>query len=117
MELVERRHPCGDLLHTKLVSQNEILLCDLRLFSERLYLHFKLFNFIVYAKEIVLRLFQLALRLLLAVAVAGDARRLFKDLAPVRGLCGDNFADAPLSDDGIAVPSETGIHQQTVYIL
>ena len=117
MKLIERRHPCGDLLHTKLVSQNEILLCDLRLFSERLYLHFKLFNFIVYAKEIILRLFKLALRLLLTVAVAGDARRLFKDLAPVRRLCGDYLAYAPLPYDGIAVPSETGIHQQAVNIL
>ena len=58
-----------------------------------------------------------ALGLFLAVAVAGDARRLFKHVAPVGAAGGDDLGDAALADDGVAVAAEARVHQEGVNVL
>ena len=57
------------------------------------------------------------LGLLLAVAVAGDARRLLKDLPPVGGLDGEDFVNFALADDGVALPAQARVHKQLVDVL
>ena len=83
MQLIERRHPCRDFLHPELIAQFKVLLCRLRLLFQRADLHFQLLYLVVYAQEVFLRLFKLALRFLFSVAVAGDTGGFLKDLAPV----------------------------------
>ena len=83
MQLIERRHPCRDFLHLELISQPEVLLCRFCLLFQRADLHFQLLYLVIYAQEVFLRLFKLALRFLFSVAVAGDTGGFLKDLAPV----------------------------------
>ena len=116
-KLVQRLHPDGYLLHAQFVAQFQIFFCGLGLLFQRPYLNLKLFYLVVHAEEIFLRFFELALRLLLAVAEAGYARRFLEDLAPVGALGGDDLRDAPLTDYRIAVAAKAGIHEEAVYIL
>ena len=116
-ELVQGCHPGGDLHHAKLIPQDQIALGGLGLGLQRPYLHFQLLDLVADAQQVFLRLLQLVLRLFLAVAVAGDAGGLFKDLPAVGALAGDDLRNAALTDDGIAVPPEAGVHQKTVDIL
>ena len=60
---------------------------------------------------------QLALGLLLAVAVAGNARRLLKDLTSVGALDRQDGVHLALTDDGVALPAKTGVHEQFVHVL
>ena len=57
------------------------------------------------------------LGLLLAVAVAGDARRLLKNLPAVAGLDRENLVDLALADDGVALPAKTCVHEELVDVL
>jgi len=116
-EAVERLHPDGDLQQAQLVAQNEVFLRGLRLLAQRVDLHFQLVDFVVDADEVFVRVRKLAFALLLAVAEAGDARRLLKELAPVGAPGGDDLGYLALSDDGIAVPAETGVHEELADIL
>ena len=59
---------------------------------------------------------KLALRLLLAVAVLGDAGGLFKDLTAVSTLQRQDLIDTALSDIGVALSAQTGIHKHLVDI-
>lgn len=51
------------------------------------------------------------------IAVFGNARRLFKNLPPLLRLGGNDVLDPALSDDGIAVSAETGVHEQHLNVL
>ncbi len=117
MQLVERCHPHGYLTHAQLIAQDKILLRRLRLAAQRLDLKLELVDLIVYAQEVLLRFFKLALGLLLAAAVAGYAGRLLEDLAAIGAFRGHDLSDLALADDGIPVSAEAGVHKQTVYIL
>ena len=83
MQLVERFHPNRNLKRTQLIAENKVFLSRFRLLLERVYLNFRLVYFIVYANKVFLSVFKLSLALVLAVAIAGYARRLLKKLAPV----------------------------------
>ena len=116
-ELVQRRHPHGYFLYSQLVAQSEIALCGLRLLFQRTDLHFKLLYLVIDAQEVFLGLGELALRFLLAVAVARYARRLLEYLAPVGALGGDDVGDPALTDNGIAVAPKPRVHEEAVDIL
>ena len=71
-----------------------------------LHLELQLVNLIVDAHQILLGALQLALGLLLPVAVAGDAGGLLKDLPAVGGLDGQDLVNFALADDGVALPAQ-----------
>ena len=48
------------------------------------------------------------------MAVAGDAGRLLKDLPAVGRLDGQDLVDLALTDDRVALPAQTGVHEQLV---
>ena len=104
MEFVQRGHPGRDLPHFQLVPQGQIALGHLGLLFQGADLQLQLLDLVVD-------------RLLLAVAVARNARGLFKDLAPVGALGRDDLGDAPLADDGVTVAAQTRIHEEGVDIL
>ena len=70
VQLIESCHPNGYLAHAQLIAQNKILFRRLRLAAQRLDLKLKLVYLIVYAQEVLLRFFKLALGFLLTAAVA-----------------------------------------------
>ena len=111
---VERLHPDGDLGALELVTQVQIFFCRLGLLAQGLDLQLQLIDLIVDAQEVFLRAGKLALRLLLAVAVARDAGRLLKDLAALVALAGDDLCNAPLPDDRVPVAAEAGVHEQLI---
>ena len=111
---VERLHPDGDLGALELVAQVQIFFCRLGLLAQGLDLQLQLIDLVVDAQKVFLRAGKLALRLLLAVAVARDAGRLLKDLAALVALAGDDLCNAPLPDDRVPVAAETGVHKQLV---
>ena len=117
VQLFQRGHPDGDLADLQLVAQHEIAFGHLGLLAQRADLHFQLLDLVVDAQEVFLRALELALGLLLAVAEARDAGRLLEDLAAVGALGRDDLGDAALADDGIAVPSQAGVHQKAVDVL
>ena len=113
---VERLHPDGDLRAFELVAQAEVLLRRLGLLAQGHDLQLQLIDLVVDAQEVFLRAGELALRLLLAVAVARDAGRFLKDLAALVALAGNDLGDATLPDDRVPVAAETGVHEQLVDI-
>ena len=117
VQTVQRGHPGGDLADLQFVAQHEIALGDLALFLERADLQLQLVDLVVDTQQVLLGPLQLALRLLLAVAVARDAGGLLEDLAAVGALGGDDLRDAALADDGIAVAAQARVHQQAVDVL
>ena len=116
VQTVERLHPDGDLRALELVAQTEVLLRRLGLLTQGLDLQLQLIDLVVDAQEVFLRAGELALRLLLAVAVARDAGRFLKDLAALVALAGNDLGDAALPDDRVPVAAEAGVHEQLVDI-
>ena len=108
--------PHGNFEQAQLIAVDEILLCRLRLRAQGLDLQCKLRDLIVDAHQVFLRALKLALGLLLAVAEARNACRLFKDLAAVAALLRQNFVDAALTDDRVALAPHAGIHEQLVHV-
>ena len=111
---VERLHPDGDLRAFELVAQAEVLLRRLGLLAQGLDLQLQLIDLVVDAQEVFLRAGELALRLLLAVAVARDAGRFLKDLAALVALAGDNLGNAALPDDRVPIAAEACVHEQLI---
>ena len=109
--------PHADLQHPQLVPQHQILLRCLRLLPQGLHLQLQLSDLVVDADQILLRPLELALRLLLAVAVLADARRLLEHLTALTAFDGQDLVDLALSDDGVALPAHAGVHKQLVDIL
>ena len=109
--------PHGDFQSLQLVPEDIVFLCLFRLGPQRLHLELQLADLVVDAHQVLLGALQLALRLLLAVAEAGDARRLLKDLPAVGALDGQDLVDAPLADDGVALPAKAGVHEHLVDVL
>ena len=112
VEPVQRLHPQGDLQPPLLVPEDQVFLRGLRLLLQRVQLQFQLVDLVVDPQEVFLRAVQLALRLLLAGAEAGDACGLLKDLPPVGAAGGDDLRDPALADDAVAVPAQARVHQQ-----
>ncbi len=116
-QVLQIREPDGDLQQPQLIPQDEVALGLLRLRSQRLHLELQLRDLVVDAQEVFLRALQLALGLLLAVAVLGDARRLLKDLPPVAALGGEDLVDPPLADDGVALLAHAGVQEELRHVL
>ena len=111
---VELIQPDRDLQPPQLVPEDQILPGLLRLGPQGLHLELQLVDLVVDAHQVLLGALQFPLGLLLAVAVAGDAGRLLKDLPAVGRLDGQDLVDLALTDDGVALPAQTGVHEQLV---
>ena len=116
-QLLQLLQPHRDLQPPQLVAQDEELLGLFRLQPQRLHLQLQLVYLVVDAHQVLLGALQLALGLLLAVAEAGDARRLLKDLPPVGGTHREDLVDLALADDGVALPAQARVHEQLVDVL
>ena len=114
LELIE---PQRHLQRPEFVAQKQEFLCFLRLDAQGLHLELQLVDLVVDAHQVFLRALQLALCLLLAVAEAGDAGGLLKNLPAVGALGGQYLVDAALADDGVALPAKAGVHEQLVDVL
>ena len=112
--LAESVEPDRHLQPLQLVPQGQIFLRLFGLFAQRLDLKLEFRNFVADAQQIVLGVGQPALGLLLAVAVFRDARRLFKDLAPVGRFEGQDLIDLALPDVAVTLFAKAGVHQQLV---
>ena len=113
-QTVQRLQPHGHLQPLQLLAPGQIFFCLVRLRPQRLHLQLQLGNLVSDAHEVVLRGGKTALRLFLAVAVLGDARRLLKNLPAVHGTNCQNFVNFTLTDVGIALPAQAGVHKQLV---
>ena len=51
------------------------------------------------------------------MAVTRDTGGLLKDLAAVSGFDREDLVDLALTDDGVALPAHTGVHEQLVNVL
>ena len=67
----------------QLIVKHQVFLSRLRLLSQGLHLQLQLRDLVIDAHQVLLRALELPLRLLLAVAVLADARRLLENLPPV----------------------------------
>ena len=111
---VQGFQPYGDLQALQFLAVGQVLPCLLRLHPQGLDLQFQFRNFIPDAGQVVLGIGKPALRLLLAVAEAGDARGLLKNFPAVHAAQGQNLVDPALADVGIALPAQAGVHKQLV---
>ena len=114
---VQGLQPNADLQALLLLVQGDELLRLFRLEAQGLHPALQLREDVPQAHQVLLSLVQVALRLLFAVAVAGDARRLLKNLPAVLGTGGHNAVYLALADNGIAVPSQARVHKELVDIL
>ncbi len=72
---------------------------------------------VVEAQQVGGRLLELHLGDSLARLVAGDARGLFDQPAPLLRLAGEDHADLSLLDDGVGPDAEAGVHQHVLDVL
>ena len=114
LELVQAIEPDTDLQHPELVPVDEEALGLFGLSLQRAHLAFQLGEDIPDADEIFLTGGQLALALLLPVAELGDAGGFLEDLPAVGAFYREDLVDSPLADNRIAVPTQTGVHEQLV---
>ena len=117
LETFQVREPDGDLQQPQFIPEDEVALGSLRLLPQGLHLELQLRDLVVDAQEVFLRPLQLALGLLLPVAVLGDAGGLLKDLPPVAALGGEDLVDLPLADDGVALLAHAGIQKELRHVL
>ena len=111
---VQRVQPHGHLHAFQLVLQFQIFFCLFRLLLQRFQLQFQLGDLVADAQQIVLGGGQLPLRLLLAVAIFGDACGFLEDLPAVAAFQRQNFVNSALADIAVALPSQTGVHEHLV---
>ena len=109
--------PHGDLQPLQLVPQHQELSGPLTLLPQGLHLELQLGDLVVDPDQVLVRMGQLPLCLLLPVAVARDAGGLLKDLPAVGALDGEDLVDLALADDGVALPAQAGVHEQLVDVL
>ena len=114
---LQRLQPDADFQLLLLLVQGDELLRLFRLDAQGLHTALQFREDVPQAHQVFLGLAQAALGLLLAVAVAGDARGLLKNLPAVLGTGGHNAVYLALADDGIAVPSQARVHKELVDVL
>ena len=115
-ELIQGIQPYGYLYSLQLLLHFQIPLGLFRLKLQRFQLQLQLGDLIADAQQIVFRALQLALCLLFPVAVFGDTGSLFKDLPAVPAFQGKDLIDAALTDIGVALPAQAGVHQELIDI-
>ena len=111
---VQRVQPHGHLHALQLVLQFQIFFCLFRLLLQRFQLQFQLGDLVADAQKVVLGGGQLPFRLLLAVAVFGDAGGFLEDLPAVAAFQGEDFVDPALTDIAVALPPKAGVHEHLV---
>ena len=115
--IAQRGQPESDFHALFLFHQDKVLLGFLRFTAQGFHAPFQFRQNHVEMHQIFLGAGKIALRLLLAVAVFGNARRFFKDTAPFLGTHVDHVRHFALSDNGIAVTTHAGVHKEFVDIL
>ena len=115
-QLLQAVEPDGNFKALQLVAQDEVFFRLVRLLAQRLDLQLQLRNFVADAQQIILRGGKPPLGLRLAVAALGNARRLFKYLAPVGAFKRQDLVDLALPDVGVALTPQTRVHQQLVNV-
>ena len=91
--------------------------CLFRLFFKRnqpLFIHG---NLDMRSFHIAVSSVELQFRLVLSCTVFGDSSRLFKNVTAFITLLGNHLSDFALSDDGITVSADTGIHKELMNVL
>ena len=108
--------PEGDLQPAHLIPQEQKAPGFFRLLAEGPHLELQLVDLVPDAHQVLLGPLQAALGLLLPVAEAGDARGLLKDLPAVGAFDREDLVDLALADDGVALPSQSGVHKELVHV-
>ncbi len=111
---VQRIKPEPDFQVPLFARVFQVLFGLFRLFLQRPDARFQLREDVVQAQQVFLRLIQPALRLLFPVPEPRDPGGLLEDFAPVLAAGGDDAVDPALSDHGVAVAPEAGIHEELV---
>ena len=114
---VERGKPQADFYVLLLLHQLHVLFCLFGFLAQRLDAPLQFGHDRVKVNKVVLRAGKVALCLLLAVAVLGNAGGFLKDIAAFLRADVDHVGNFALSDDGIAVAPHAGIHEQLVDVL
>ena len=110
-------NPQADIRALFALVNFEVLLRLLRFLFQRADPTAELARNIGEAHQVFIRGGEFFLRLVLLVAILGDARRLFKDIAPVLALARKDLGNLALSDDRIALAPDAGVHEQLMNIL
>ena len=110
-QLVQRIQPHGDLHALQFFLQLQELLGLFRLDLQRLQLQFQLGDLVADTQQVVLGVRQLTLGLLLAVTVLGNTGSLFEDLTAICALEGKDLVDTTLTDVGVTLTTQTGVHE------
>ena len=107
----------GTFQNAQLVAQIQVAPRGFAGLFQRLKLAFQLGDDILHTGEVVAHVGKALFALLLACAVFDNARRLFKDTAPVLALLGEDFVDSALADDRIALLAHARIAEKLDDIL
>ena len=116
VQLGKLMDPKGHFQAAQFVAQDQIAFGRFRLGAQGFHLQLQLGDFVIDTQEVFLGALELALAVLLAVAVFGNAGSFFKHAPPVAALGAEQFVDPALADDGIALVAHAGVHEQLVHI-
>ena len=116
-ELLQLIQPHSHFHTLQLLPEKQVFLGLFRLLLQRLQLHFQLGDLIVDPHQVIFRMSQLPLRLFFPMAVLGNARRLLENLPAVTAFQSQNLIDSALTDVGIALLAQAGIHEHLVDVL
>ena len=109
--------PEGDIDFFLLRVEFEVFPCLSRLFFERSDPRGQLRFDICHPLHVGLGFSQLFFGFDFPIAEPCDSRAFLENAAAVFALAGDDFGDAPLSDDGIALPPDAGVHEELEDVL
>ena len=116
-ELLQLIQPHSHFHTLQFLPEKQVFLGLFRLLLQRLQLHFQLGDLIVDPHQVIFCMSQLPLRLLFPVAVLGNARCLLENLPAVAAFQSQNLIDSALTDVGIALLAQAGIHEHLVDVL
>ena len=105
-----------DIQITKLITIDQIFMCLLRLLFQWSYLLFQLRQNILNTDHILLLLRQVFLCSSLSLFELHNTGSLIKKLTSLLRLTTQDLIDLPLSDNGVALLTDTGIKQQLLNI-
>ena len=117
LHLVKSADPDGYLQTLALLRQLDELLRLLGLYPQRLYSALQLGEYVSEPEQVLLCGGELSLRFQLLVAEFGYSCRLLEDVAALGALGAYYLGDTSLSDYGVAVTSQTCVHEQLVDVL
>ena len=103
--------------HLQAGGQIQIDPCVFRVFLQRAQAVLQLIQQVIHPGNILLGACQFFVRLFLTGTEFDDTGGLFKDLAAVLALPGQDFINPALADNGIALLADTGVAEQIHHIL